>query len=115
MLNIEKAKQIIKDNYFAESDSFMYLLHERDTFSIEKLNEYTNCITYLTESTTEHSINILMQLNDTYQYILRNLLCHFDPSDLHILSNLPQNYTEYIDELARAIGSYGAMIIVDYE
>lgn len=90
---------IIDENVKAESNSFLYYLHEEGIFDIESLTDLCSYINTLNSI----SIMELRQLYFIQNQSMRNITYHFDPGDCSEIFNLPENYWNYIDLLDHAI------------
>lgn len=104
-MTVETALKIIYDNNSCNENSFVYLLHEDCIFSIEKFWEYYDSIAVLAETDAKDP-ELTMQINLSYQRILKEFIAHFDPNDVAVMENFPDNYTEYIERIDRAILAY---------
>ncbi len=93
---------LIDKNYNVEIGSFLYYLHEKDSFNIEefvKLCGYIDKLPFKSEETKEKLFFIQSQT-------LRHIIYHFDPTDQSYINNLPENYWEYIEMLEDSISKY---------
>lgn len=90
---------LIDDNAFAENNSFLYYLHEESLFDIDRLHDLCSYIQ------TRNSVTLkeLRQLYFIQNQTVRHIAYHFDPRDGCEISNLPQDYWEYIEILDHAI------------
>ena len=84
---------IIDDNYSGTKQSFLDLLHEESTFDMKAFMDLCNYIRALDSIT----INELQKLHFIHYQILRHLIYHFDINDQYEISDLPQNYWDYIE------------------
>ena len=90
---------LIKDNIRAENKSFLYYLHEEKVFDRQSL---ANLCHYV-EKIDSISIDQLRDLHFIENQILRHLVYHFDSNDLSKISNLPDEYWEYIEPFEQAV------------
>lgn len=90
---------IIDDNINADNNSFLYYLHEENTFNIKSLIDLCNYINTLDCI----SIMNLKRLYCIQNQAVRHIVYHFDPNDCSRITNLPDNYWDYIDILNEAI------------
>lgn len=104
-MKIEKARKIISDNYNCNENSFVYFLYEECCFSIEKFWEYYDSIAAFV-GVNEKNSEITREITDSYQRILKEMIFHFDPMDLAIMDNFPENYTDYIERIDFALLAY---------
>ena len=84
---------LIKDNIRAENQSFLYYLHEENIFDTKPLADLCRYI----ENLDSISIDQIRDLHFIENQILRHLVYHFDSNDLSKISNLPDEYWEYIE------------------
>ena len=52
-MTIEEAKNIIRDNYECKAESFVYFLHEKDSFSKEQFWNFYDSIACLVRADEE--------------------------------------------------------------
>ncbi len=104
-MNLEEAKIIIADNYLGKEDSLLYLLYEDSYFSTEKYWAFYDSIACLASGHLK-SEELSMQIASSYQRILKEILYHFDPNDISVLNNFPDNYNDYIERLDFAVLAY---------
>ncbi|MDE7479396.1 MAG: hypothetical protein K2M91_15925 [Lachnospiraceae bacterium] len=97
-----RIKQLIEDNYKATNSSFLFYLHERDMFDIDAFSRLLDGINGLEEKQEE----LLEQLHFIFSEILKHIIYHFDPNDTSRITNLPDDYWEYLLDLENAIGRY---------
>lgn len=103
-MTIENASKVILDNYFCNENSFVYYLHEKSYFSNEKFWEFYESITAF--ASKEKDVEITRKITSIYQKILKELIYHFDPIDVSVLANFPENYNDYIERLDLALLAY---------
>ncbi len=104
-MKIENARQIISDNYNCNKNSFVYFLHEKCYFSIEKFWEYYESITaFIGEKKKDPETT--KRITQSYQRILKEIIFHFDPMDVAVMDNFPENYTDYIERIDFAMLAY---------
>ena len=94
-----KNRNLIEDNKKAENKSFLYYLHEEKVFDRQSL---ANLCHYV-EKIDSISIDQLRDLHFIENQILRHLVYHFDSNDLSKISNLPDEYWEYIESFEQAV------------
>ena len=90
---------LIKDNIRAENKSFLYYLHEENIFDRQSLADLCRYI----EKLDSISIDQIRDLHFIENQILRHLVYHFDSNDLSKISNLPDEYWEYIEPFEQAV------------
>lgn len=103
-MNTEEAQKVIFDNDNCNENSFIYYLHEKCYFSIEKFWEfYDSIIAWIGE---EKKADITKKITEIYQKMLKEMIYHFDPLDILVIANFPENYTEYIERIDFALLAY---------
>lgn len=90
---------LIKDTIRAENQSFLYYLHEENKFDTQSLADLCRYI----ENLDSISIDQIRDLHFIENQILRHLVYHFDSNDLSKISNLPDEYWEYIEPFEQAV------------
>lgn len=96
---------MIKDNFKATNISFLYYLHERNLFDTDAFAKLIDDINALEEKQED----VLERLRFIQIEILKHIVYHFDPKDGSRITNLPDDYWEYLTELEYAIGRYAGM------
>lgn len=104
-MKIENARKIISDNYNCNENSFVYFLHEKCYFSIEKFWEYYESITVFI-GVKEKNPETTKEIAQSYQRILKEIIFHFDPMDAAAIDNFPENYNDYIERIDLALLAY---------
>ena len=94
-----KNRNLIEDNKKAENKSFLYYLHEEKVFDPQSLADLCRYI----EKLDSISIDQMRDLHFIENQILRHLVYHFDSNDLGKISNLPDEYWEYIEPFEQAV------------
>ena len=93
---------VVEDNCIATNNSFLYYLHERDVFDTDAFAGLLDGINGLEEKQED----VLEQLHFIYSETLKHIIYHFDPNDTSQITNLPDDYWEYLSDLENAIGRY---------
>ena len=101
---IENAEKVISDNYHCNENSFVYFLHEECYFSIEKFWEFYESIVALIGK--KKNPEITKRITQSYQKILKEMIFHFDPMDVAVMNNFPENYNDYIERIDFALLAY---------
>lgn len=96
---------MIEDNFEAVNNSFLYHLHERNRFDTDAFVKLLEGINALEEKQED----VLEQLRFIQIEILKHIIYHFDPNDGSRITNLPDDYWEYLTDLEDAIGKYAGM------
>lgn len=104
-MNIEKAIEIISNNYLANKSSLVGSLNDSSYFSIEKFWEFYDSIAKLAAE-SYYDREISMQISISYQNILKMMIYHFSPHDVAVMKNFPDNYDDYIERLDYVVHSY---------
>ena len=94
-----KNRNLIEDNKKAENQSFLYYLHEENIFDTQSLADLCRYI----ENLDSISIDQIRDLHFIENQILRHLVYHFDSNDLSKISNLPDEYWEYIEPFEQSV------------
>lgn len=105
-MEAKTAIQIILNNYKGENNSFIYFLHEKNYYSKEAFWELYESIAALTLCGVEKSIEMIEQITQIYQRLLKYIVFHFDPNDLFTLENFPSNYIDYLERIEYALMAY---------
>ena len=103
-MNTEEAQKVIFDNDNCNENSFIYYLHEECYFSIEKFWEFYDSIVTLIGK--KKNPEITKRITQIYQRILKEMIYHFDPMDIAVMDNFPENYTDYIERIDFALLAY---------
>lgn len=96
---------LVEDNFEAANNSFLYRLHERNRFDTDAFVKLLEGINALEEKQED----VLEQLRFIQIEILKHIIYHFDPNDGSRITNLPDDYWEYLTDLEDAIGKYAGM------
>ena len=115
-ITVEDAIQTLVDNYKGDNNSFMFYLHEKNYFSVEKFWEFYESITALVLN-NDNSSEITIQITHSYQRLLKYIIFHFDPKDDYVLENFPENYIDYLERIEYALMAYssGNVKLIDDE
>lgn len=106
-MTTEEARKILSDNYDGKENSLIYALHEDEYFSVPKFWEYYGSIAVLAGlDAGEKSLALTMQITETYQQLLKEIIYHFAPDDGAVIDNFPENYNDYIDRIGIAVFAY---------
>ncbi|MDE5825541.1 MAG: hypothetical protein K2H91_12775 [Lachnospiraceae bacterium] len=100
---------VIEDNCKAANNSFLYYLHERDVFDIEAFTKLLDCINVLEEKQEDMLEQLYFIQNET----LKHIIYHFDPNDMSRITNLPDDYWDYLLDLENTIGNFKRMYFGD--
>lgn len=99
----DNALKIIDDNYNASNDSFLFWLHERDSFRADRFEALCDAV----EALSGKQNPVLTQnINFCYQGILKEIIYHFNPNDSSEIMDFPENYTDYLAMFDGALARY---------
>lgn len=99
------ALNVLRANFEAEDNSFVYYLHEENYYHKAAFSELCSSVSSLCR-THPHDKMVSAQICFIYGQVLRHIIYHFDPGDLSRISNLPCNYNEELETLDRLITKY---------
>lgn len=105
MKEYTEALKILDDNYNGDRNSFIDQLHEKDIFNINEFRKLCNSIETLSKTCKGNS-KITVMVVFVYTQTLKHILYNFDPKDCSEISNLPENYSEYIELIDYVIFKY---------
>lgn len=105
-MTVELAKQIVFDNFKGKNNSFLFYLHEKNDFSVERFWEFYESITAMVLCGEEKTNEITEQITQCYQRLLKYIVFHFDPNDDYVLENFPVNYIDYLERIDYAVMAY---------
>ena len=101
----ENAQTIIDRNNRIIEGSLIYSLHEKNMFSEEQFwSLYDSICTIVNMSL--YNDQLTEQISGCYQWILQEMIWHFDPNDESFINGLPKNYMAFIDRLDMAVLAY---------
>lgn len=92
-------------NYEGNDNSFLYYLHEEDSFNERAFSELCDCISSLCCSHPYNKV-VSSQITFIYGQVLKHIIYHFDPSDSSRISDLPCDYNEKLEFLECSITKY---------
>ena len=82
----------------------MWYLHERDLFSAEKLEEFLGGVAALAGQEKDPAVTRM--ITDTYQAMLKELICHFDPNDQCEIKGIPREYAGWLEKTDYVLSGY---------
>lgn len=108
IMDLKHAAEVLERNYKGEENCLIYDLHEMYRFSIAHFWDYYDCVIVLAKAAISggRSIDTAMKITVVYQWILKEIIYHFDNADSSKLKGLPGNYPEYIERLDGALDAY---------
>ena len=116
-MTIDKAKAVLKRNVDCAEKSLIYAMYERGRFSKKRFWEFYDCVITLAKDALSNGRDIKTARDITwvYQWILKEMIWHFDKKDCSRLRKFPKSYTEYIERLDGAMDAYFRGVFVDEE
>ena len=116
-MTVSKAKDVLKKNADCAEKSLVYAMYERGRFSQKRFWEFYDCVTALAKDAVTNGRDIETARNITwvYQWVLKEMIWHFDKKDASRLKKFPKNYTEYIERLDGAMDAYFRGVFADEE
>lgn len=116
-MTVSKAKAVLKKNADCAEKSLVYAMYECGRFSKKRFWEFYDCVITLAKDALTNGIDIETARDITwvYQWILKEMIWHFDKKDVSKLRKFPKNYTEYIERLDGAIDAYFRGVFADEE
>lgn len=95
----------IDNNINLQEGSFIIDLHERSIFNIGLLEDLILDIVSLVKKSENNIsdseiLNYFQGLFFIHNKINKYIVCHFDPDDILLIKNLPENYHIYLDRLS---------------
>jgi len=88
---------VLKNLECKEKNTFLYQLHENDTFDENLFHEYIESVGLInSENTGKEWIITAIERNN---YIICSAIYHFLPEDLFVMKNFPSNMGEYIEQI----------------
>lgn len=114
-MEVDKAIQIIENNYSCVEGSFYDALHEECLFDKKAFWAFFDAVVALAQHSIEEAVKqrIAVKICLVYNNILKEFMAHFAPNDVCEISKFPCNYDEYIEALDLALDAYLLNIPVD--
>lgn len=104
-MDLNKARQVVADNYNKEEGSLCYLMNEEADFNVEAFWALYDAVCEIVRSGIRDG-EITYQIAGCYQSFLKEMIWHFAPDDIAEMGNLPDNYNEYIEIFDLAVRAY---------
>ena len=116
-MTADEAKAVLKKNADCSKKSLVYAMHECGRFSKKRFWEFYDCVITLAKDalTNGRDIETAGKITRVYQWILKEMIWHFDKKDVSKLRKFPKNYTEYIERLDGAMDAYFRGVFADEE
>ena len=94
------ALKVLNENFEAKNNSFLYYLHEENFFHEAAFAELCDSLFSLCD-THGHDKVVSARICFIYGQVLKHIMCHFDLRDMYRIQNLPDDYNEKIEKLAK--------------
>jgi hypothetical protein len=104
-MELSEAARIISDNYKKAGNSLCYYLYEECDFHSSAFEEYYEAVFCFARNSIRNEM-LSTQIAISYQTILKEIIWHFDPNDVATKDHFPENYTDYLNRLDRAVRAY---------
>ena len=114
-MTAEKAIEILENNCACAEGSFVYSLYEECVFREDGFWDFYDCVMTLAKDNSESAKNLETagKIAFVYNWILKEIIWHFEPSDAARQEHFPENYTHYIDRLDGAMDAYFRGVFTD--
>ena len=112
---MSEAKAVLEKNAQCSEKSLIYSLHERGKFSEKRFWEFYDCVITLAKVAvmTGRDIETARKITFVYQWVLKEMIWHFDKKDISKLKKFPKNYNGYIERLDGAADAYFRGVFVE--
>lgn len=80
-----------------EPGTFIYRLHEKQTFDTEAFTVYYDSVSKMSAHNCD--VKMILAVLKMHNFILRCIIYHFLPDDLYAIKNLPLDINAYIEKL----------------
>ena len=116
-MTLDNARAVLKKNADCAEKSLVYAMYERGCFSKKRFWEFYDCVITLAKDalTNGRDIETARDITCVYQWMLKEMIWHFDKKDVSRLRKFPKNYTEYIERLDGATDAYFRGVFTDEE
>lgn len=114
-MTVSEAMAVLEKNVNLSENSLLYSLHERERFSKKRFWEFYDSVITLAKVAvmTGRDIETARKITFIYQWVLKEMIWHFDKKDASKLKKLPKNYNGYIERLDDAVDAYFRGVFVD--
>lgn len=115
LMTVNEARVVLEKNAECSEKSLLYSLYERSRFSEKRFWELYDCVITLAKDAAENGrdIETARKITFVYQWMLKEIIWHFDKKDASKLKKLPKNYNEYIERLDGAVEAYFRGVFAD--
>lgn len=114
-MTVNKAREVLEKNADCSEKSLLYSLYERSRFSEKRFWEFYDCVITLARDALENSrdTETARKITFVYQWLLKEIIWHFDKKDVSRLKKFPKDYNGYIERLDGAVDAYFRGVFVD--
>ncbi|MDE7229873.1 MAG: immunity 41 family protein [Oscillospiraceae bacterium] len=114
-MNVREARAVLYRNASCSKKSLIYSLHEREKFSEKRFWEFYDCVIALARNALENGrdIETAQKITAVYQWVLKEMIWHFDKRDGSVLKKFPKKYNDYIERLDGAADAYFRGVFVN--
>ena len=102
---MKDALKILKNNYCGAGGSFLFLLHERDTFDREEFCRLVNCIDEL-EKRRDFSRGTAEMIRWVHLQAVLHITYNFNPADGYVIKGLPEDIFDLIEDFNGVADKY---------
>lgn len=104
-IDLEKAREIVNANAEIRDESFLFFLHERDTFRRDKYEELIKSIEILADE-CNFDRGTAYKLYWISECTISSFLWHYDPHDDCKLKKVPKYLGEVLQDMEAAVSKY---------
>lgn len=114
-MEVDKAIQIIENNYSCVEESFYNFLHEECSFDKKAFWTFFDAITTLAVRSIEETSRQIIALKICLicNRIMKEFIAHFDPNDGVELLEFPNDYLAYLEAIDLALDAFLQRTAVD--
>lgn len=114
-MTVSEAMAVLEKNVNCSENSLIYSLHELGRFSKKRFRElYDSVITLAKVAVmTGRDMETARKITFVYQWVLKEMIWHFDKKDVSKLKKFPKDYYGYIARLDDAVDAYFRGVFVD--
>lgn len=114
-MTVSEAMAVLEKNAGCAKKSLIYALHERGKFSEKRFWEFYDSVITLAKVAvvTGREIETARKITQVYQWVLKEIIWHFDKKDASKLKKFPRDYNGYIERLDDALDAYFRGVFVD--
>lgn len=114
-MTVNKAREVLEKNADCSEKSLLYSLYERSRFSEKRFWEFYDCVITLARDALENGrdTETARKITFVYQWLLKEIIWHFDKKDVSRLKKFPKDYNGYIERLDGAVDAYFRGVFAD--